>query len=433
MSRHRLFLIVLCICALILYVDIAYAAPAVNSGDPNNVLARIESITAPMTETLLGMARKLFIGLATLSLALGFGRMILHGESNVGAIASHFAGWMIYVGIFMWIMSSASNVAFIPMMIVNSFVGAGRQVGGVDVGPGDILDHGISLFGEMCSQAWELDWGVFFGVAFIAVLMLVLLAMMAGALAVAMIEMHLVICGGSIMLGFAGFEYTRDIALSYLKYAVAVGAKILLIMIVFSITREMVLEWEESFKAADRNTIMTVAGYVLGGSVCLYMTVRFVPSMAQSIITGAALSVGHEALTRSASEMSQGGRTAIRGLGEAGRTVKNIISNARRGQTATFRGMANTMDAAKAGGWKGALEHWRGALGQLGAATPGVRRLMQASEGGKGNLLQYVKASVLYGSQSDRATQFLRASQKPAMSPGGGSSPEQPAQRIKNT
>ena len=60
-------------------------------------------------------------------------------------------------------------------------------------------------------------------------------------------------------------------------------------------------------------------------------------------------------------------------------------------------------------------------------------RLMQASEDRKGNLLQYVKASVLYGSQSDRATQFLRARQKPAMSPGGGSSPEQPAQKIKNT
>lgn len=427
MSKHRLFLIGLCICTLILCADMAYAAPAINSGDPNNVLTRIEAITAPMTETLLGMARKLFIGLATLSLALGLGRMILHGESNVGAIASHFAGWMIYVGIFMWIMSSASNVTYIPMVIVNSFVGAGKQVGGVDVGPGDVLEHGIALFGEMCSRAWDLDWGVFLGTALIAVIMLVLLAMMAGALAVAMIEMHLVICGGSIMLGFAGFEYTRDIAFSYLKYAVAVGAKILLIMIVFSITKEMVMEWEASFKTANARNMMTVAGYVLGGSVCLYMTVRFVPSMAQSIITGTALSMGHEALTRSASDMAQAGRTSIRGLGEAGRTVKEIISNARRGQTAAFRGMANTMDAAKTGGIKSALGH-------IGAATPGVRGLMQASEGGKGNILRYVSASVLYGSHSDRATRFLTQKHKPEMSPGtpgGINSPEQVVERMR--
>lgn len=427
MNRHRLFFIALCL--LFLCVNIAHAAPAVNSGDPNNVLTRIEAITAPMTETLLAMARKLFIGLATLSLALGIGRMILHGESNVGAIASHFASWMIYVGIFMWIMSSASTVAFIPKIIVNSFVGAGKQVGGVDVGPGDVLEHGIALFGEMCSRAWDLDWGVFLGTALIAVIMLVLLAMMAGALAVAMIEMHLVICGGSIILGFAGFEYTRDIAFSYLKYAVAVGAKILLIMIVFSITKEMVMEWEASFKAANAENMMTVAGYVLGGSVCLYMTVRFVPSMAQSIITGATLSAGHEALTRSASDMAQAGRTSIRGLREAGRTVKDIIGSARRGQTAAFRGMADTMDAAKAGGIKGALGH-------IGAGTPGIRGMMQASKGEQGNILRYVGASALYGSKSDRATRFLETSQsqKPEMSPGnpgGMNSPEQLAERMR--
>ena len=64
---------------------------------------------------------------------------------------------------------------------------AGKFIAGQEVAPDDLLVAGIRLSGTM---------------------------------AVALIEMYLVICGGAILVGFGGFEYTRDIALSYLLYSV---------------------------------------------------------------------------------------------------------------------------------------------------------------------------------------------------------------------
>ena len=112
---------------LLLEVEIktAFAADAYS----DSILEEISEITDSATEKLLKFARSLFIGLATLSLAFGLSKSLLYGESNLGAVASQLAKWMIYVGIFMWIMSSGDHIFFIPKVIVNSFMQAGTSLG----------------------------------------------------------------------------------------------------------------------------------------------------------------------------------------------------------------------------------------------------------------------------------------------------------------
>ena len=79
----------------------------------------------------------------------------------------------------------------------------------------------------------------------------------------------------------------------------------------------------------------------------------------------------------------------------------------RNTQTATFRGVADTIDAAKEGGISGAVEH-------VASKIPVVDNLVNASK--TGNMANYVKATVAFGSDSDRAKSYLN-SETPEMQP----------------
>ena len=398
--RHKKILVALFSLALVVFfTSYAYAA----SPGTNATLEFVENFTSGIGDRLLGFARSLFVGLATLSLALGLGKMILSGESNIGSVAAHIAKWIIYVGVFFWIMSSSGVATFLPKLIVNSFMEAGRSIAGQDVAPDDLLVAGIRLYGTMVERGWDAGWGDFIGIMLIGIVILVVVAMLAGTMAVALIEMHLVICGGAILIGFGGFEYTRDIALSYLRYSVSIGVKLLMIMIVYALANALLIDWEATFSSAtDMATLITAAGQILGGTICIFMAARIVPSMAQSVVSGAALSFGHELFTSSASSLVHGaigekspggGRSG--GLLGAGKTVVESLRNA---QTATFRGVADTWDVAKEDGFGGAVEH-------VASHIPVVNNLVNAAK--SGNMLHYVAASTLFGSQSDRATRLL--------------------------
>ncbi len=416
LKRKLSFSIFLCL-ALVAFASTAIAADY--GPGTNSTLEFVESFTANIGDKLLGFARGLFIGLATLSLALGLGKSILSGESNVGAIAAHFAKWMIYVGIFLWIMSSSGTATFLPKLIVNSFMEAGESISGQQVAPDDLLVAGIRLYGTMVERGWDAGWGDFIGIMLIGIVILVVVAMLAGTLAVALIEMHLVICGGAILLGFGGFEYTRDIAFSYLKYAVSIGVKLLMIMIVYALANALLIQWEANFTAtADMAALISTAGQILGGTICIFMAARMVPSMAQSVVSGSALSFGHEMVTSTASNMTHAvagekttGGQRVGGLPGVARTVVEALRTARTAQTTTFNGAANTIEAAKEGGIGGAVSY-------AAASTPGVRNVVNAAQtGGTRNAANYVAAGVAFGFDSERATRHL-SNDVPEMAPG---------------
>ena len=412
---------------LSLFVFVPMACAAEYGPGTNSTLEFVESFTANIGDKLLGFARGLFIGLATLSLALGLGKSILSGESNVGSIAAHFAKWMIYVGVFLWIMSSSGTATFLPKLIVNSFMEAGQSISGQQVAPDDLLVAGIRLYGTMVERGWDAGWGDFIGIMLIGIVILVVVAMLAGTLAVALIEMHLVICGGAILLGFGGFEYTRDIAFSYLKYAVSIGVKVLMIMIVYALANALLIQWEADFTAtADMAALISAAGQILGGTICIFMAARMVPSMAQSVVSGSALSFGHEMVTSAAAGMTHavaGEKTAggqrVGGLPGIARTVIGGLRSTRTAQTTVFNGTANTLEAAKEGGVSGAVSY-------VAASTPGVRNVLNAAQsGGTRNAANYVAAGVAFGFDSERATRHL-SNDVPEMAPGTPSSRNAP-------
>ena len=122
-------------------------------------------------------------------------RSILIGESNLGTIAAHLAKWIIYVGLFMWIMSSMDYVFFIPKVIVNSFAKLGSSLSSVDIQPDSLLETGIgfyALFVQRCSEVlgWT-DVGPWLTIGIMGLLMLFSFYILSGIMVVTLIEIHI--------------------------------------------------------------------------------------------------------------------------------------------------------------------------------------------------------------------------------------------------
>ena len=88
-------------------------------------------------------------------------------------------------------------------------------------------------------------------------------------------------------------------------------------------------------------------------------------------------------------------------------TAKTVVETLRNTQTAAFRNVADTIDAAKDGGISGAVEY-------VASKIPVVDNLVNASK--TGNMANYVKATFAFGSDSDRAKSYLN-NEVPEMKP----------------
>ena len=406
-----------CVCLILLVHSAQAADPNYNYLVGNSkVVGDINNILNQFGDTLLKAARSLFFGLSVLSLGYGLYRSILIGESNLGTIAAHLTKWIIYVGLFMWIMSSMDYVFFIPKVIVNSFAKLGSSLSSSDIQPDSILNTGIgffALFTQKCAKVltWT-DIGPWITIGIMGLLMLLSLYILSGIMVITLIETHIIITAGAVLLGFAGLDHTRDIAFSYIKYSISAGAKILTTMVVYSISIKLTENWVTDVEnLTDWDSILSFATTALGTSFTLVMAAKMVPSMAQSMVNGAISGFGHEQIAATATGLG-------RGVIQTGRTVVNTVRGARNAQTATFRGIANAYDAATEGGPAGVA-------GYVAASTPGVRNLVNAAKsGGPWSMAGYVAATALFGSQSERAQKYLN---KETMTPGNRSMTTVPA------
>jgi len=278
---------------LVLLFDVP-ATFAFEAAGPDAVLDQVRTILGGITSTLLGYARNLFIGLATVSLAVGLIQMMLSGESTLGSVMAHLTRWILYVGFFMLIMRE-DGVFFIPNIISASFLALSEDVAQGSLSPGGLLTSGIQIFTTLTHFAGTLGWtqtARALMIVICAIVILVVFAMLTATLAATLIEMYIVIAGGAILLGFAGISYTKDIALNYLKYAVSVGVKLVVIAIIARLAAEMATGWASELRMTTWTQFFGTMGFLLGGSVTLLISAQMVPGLAQSIVSGSSVSSG---------------------------------------------------------------------------------------------------------------------------------------------
>lgn len=300
-----------------------------------------QGATAGWFAALFPIARNLFFTLATIEIVWAASWWVIERDDPT-QIFVQFLKRIIAIGFFLAVLTFAD--VWIPA-IIDGFATAGQVAGGLpELNPSTVIDQGIAVASSLISSISVAGWftspGGNFVAAIAALLAFLAFVVIAGQLALALIEMYIVIGGGVLLLGFAGSRWTIPFAERYLSYAVAIGIKLFVLYLIIGVGTALAASWGPTLAGVGASPSDLFA--ILGASL-VYMIVAWqIPSFASALIAGSVnLTLGTAVYT--------GGSMAAMALGVKGLAARAAVSGA-RGTTAMLEAGRYARDAQAAGG-----------------------------------------------------------------------------------
>lgn len=170
------------------------------------------------------------------------------------------------------------------MDIINSFRTIAASVpggaGGIDADT--IIEKAFDVFMAAAQQVAVMDpksW--LLGVMGIGVV--VFGALMTVIQVIALAEMYITVIMGQILLGFGGSDWTKDYAISFVKYIVSVGFKLMAIQLIAAMANNMFTAWANI--PAAQFDLQEVAALAVA-MLLLFFIMKSIPEIVSGIISG---------------------------------------------------------------------------------------------------------------------------------------------------
>lgn len=263
------------------------AAP-MNADVVDSVMGKYQAAASAWGSVMVNYASWLFWGLALISMVWTFGMMALRNAGIQEAFAE-IVRFFAVLGFFWWILFNGPAIAD---SIVKSMWTIGAKAIGqsTDFTPGGIVQIGYEIFTKALDQSsvWSPTDSVV-GLLMALVVMIVL-AIVGVNLLLVFVSAWIMIYGGVFFLGFGGARWTSDIAISYYKHVLAIGAELMVMLLLIGIGRTFINEYYASMRAGidlKEMAIMLIAAFVL-----MYLTNKVPPRIAGIVGVGGAGSIG---------------------------------------------------------------------------------------------------------------------------------------------
>jgi type IV secretion system protein TrbL len=181
------------------------------------------------------------------------------------------------------LLSLITSFTFWMPPFVAGFAAAGEHAIGAagTVNPSDVIDIGVALSGKLLSALDVVGVLTNPAMAIVAGLsaccVLFAYVVVAAQLVMVLVESYVVLSGGVVFLGFAGFRGTAGIAEGFLSYAVQVGVKIFLLYLMVSLGSELSRGWIDQVRGEQ-------FGQVVGGAVIFAVLATRIPEVGSSWI-----------------------------------------------------------------------------------------------------------------------------------------------------
>lgn len=272
-------------CALCLGLVILSAnadAAITSAGIMDDALMRYSNAASAWGATITSYASWLFWTLALISMVWTFGMMALR-KADIAEFYAEVLRFVVFTGFFYWLLTNGPQFA---MDIQNSLMKIGSSASGnqASLTPSGIVDVGFSIFDKVYdnSSGWpSVDKTI--GVI-IAIIILIVLALVAVNMLILMITGWILAYAGIFFLGFGGSRWTSDMAISYYKTVLSIGAQLLTMVLLVGIGQAFIdnyyLNMSPSY--ADMNELAVV----LVASVILLSLVNKVPPLIGQIPMG---------------------------------------------------------------------------------------------------------------------------------------------------
>lgn len=241
-----------------------------------------------MAAVLKPLARQLYGSLAVISFALFWLRASLNG-SDAPSLLGKFALEIFKAGFFLWVIDVGPDYL---MQFMRYFTDAGSRIGQA----GELSPSGIVVLGfDTCFRTFDaigrMGWGdtAAFGLplAFCGIVILLCFAAVAVLLMIRLIEMHMVIYGGILLLGFGGISFTRDIPKNYLSYAISCGAQLFMVYVIVGLGMQLADSWPATLSTdATPDAILRQVLQLFVAAIVFASLAWSIPKAAASLVTG---------------------------------------------------------------------------------------------------------------------------------------------------
>lgn len=356
MRRRRSVLIASCLTVVVFAVAVPAHAQSVNVLD--QIVSQFQTRSAGWQGALQSFATGTFAILAAIDLAWSAFRLAFRG-ADVSEWLAEIVNQILFLGFFLALLENAVTW---DTMIVNSFRQAASSAGGGGIAPSDVFAAGVKIAATVLNQMtiWHPEASA--GLMVAGIVVECCFALMAAFMVLALVESYLVISMGVLFMAFGGSRWTKDIAVSTVRYAVSVGAKLFVLQLLVSIGTGLIQSWAASF------TDMTDASLciLIGCSIVMLALVKVLPETMQRIVNGSSMANGSALVGASA---AVGGAVAGAALGMAG--AGSMAGNAYRLASAQM-GAAD----AKAAEANGGEAPERSRIARAAALTGGTARNM---------------------------------------------------------
>ncbi|MDE3027619.1 MAG: P-type conjugative transfer protein TrbL [Paracoccaceae bacterium] len=287
--------------------NIAHAAGTTDAAAQYDSFLSLFSNTAAKWQPILTeYAKRIFWILAAIDLVLVFFPLVMKG-ADLGETLGELIRFILTIGFFYAMVEYGPEWA---NSVVSSLRQAGAAAGGFpeQLYPGQVLITGLSIAAKMTADSSIFSPGTAIVLGFSWVVLVLAFAWMAAIVAVALVESYVIIYGAVIFLGLGGSRYTRDYAISVMRYALAVGAKLFTITLVVDLMQGAFSAWGQYW-----DNTLTSAAALMGLAVVAALITKMVPDLVQSMITGQS-GVGNHVGGMASTVLAAGAAAASGGL-----------------------------------------------------------------------------------------------------------------------
>ncbi len=361
---------------MLLHVATAFAAPMdVNVVD--SVMGKYQSAASSWGGVMVSYGSWLFWGLALVSMVWTYGMMAMR-RSDIQEFFAESIRFFGTLGFFWWILYNGPAIG--DAIVKSMWMIGAKAIGqATDFTPGGIVQIGYDIFAKALDQSsvWSPTDSVV-GLLMALAVMLVLTIVGVNLLLV-FVSAWIVIYGGVFFLGFGGSRWTSDIAISFYKHVLAIGAELMVMLLLIGIGKTFINEYYSSMAAGidlKEMAVMLIAAFVL-----MYLTNKIPLRIAGIVGVGGVGSIGGVGV---GSVMAAAAMTAS-AAASAGSAVMTGATNVAGGASAlkaAFQGAQQHM----AGGTGMFSGRSNGASGSLGGGNGGV----SSSSGGSGGFSSFM-------------------------------------------
>jgi type IV secretion system protein TrbL len=265
-------------------VAAVHPAHAQSTNTLDQIVDQFQTRSAGWESTLQSFARGTFGILAAIELVWASFKLAFRG-ADVSEWLAEIVNQILFLGFFFALLENSVTWG---QAIVDSFRQAAGAAGGSGIAPSNVFAAGVSLAGKVMSQMsfWAPEASIALVIA--GLVIEVCFALIAAFMVLALVESYLIISMSVIFMAFGGSRWTKDFAVSTVRYTVSVGAKLFVLQLLVSIGTGLIQSWASTFNDVTANSLCILVGC----SIVMLALVKVLPETMQRIVNGSSMASG---------------------------------------------------------------------------------------------------------------------------------------------